>query len=437
MRNCTICAIGIATVLHFLVDGICACALYLMVDSVSGTDVPALFLAYNVLAFMTQPLTGLWTDRRRHGGLLVAMGLLPAAVAWQMAASSWCSDLLPLSVCLLGMGNSFFHVWGGKLTAVMSGNDMRGLGVFVSSGVMGLTVGALCASWWLLAAMLLLVSVLGAIVCCAVTFDPCKAPPQKGAAVGSWPMSPALVGCGLMAVLSFVLLRSFVGEAVSVGLEKSSDVLLLLAATAMTGKACGGWLARRLGIGRAVVLCLGVVAVSLMFRSTGRVALLPVAAGVVAVNLTMPVTLHLANRLLPRREGLAFGLLAAVLIPGYMLAHNVPLLPVGFFMLSALLLTIAVEVGLLILMGEKRADVLTGAVAVNILTNVPLNYFLLTCGNSVKHIVAGEVTVLAVEALWYFCFVRQWRRAAVYSLLCNATSFLVGILLQYIVRYSL
>jgi hypothetical protein len=35
----------------------------------------------------------------------------------------------------------------------------------------------------------------------------------------------------------------------------------------------------------------------------------------------MPVTLYLANVVLPKREGLAFGLLAAALIPGYLLAY--------------------------------------------------------------------------------------------------------------------
>jgi hypothetical protein len=34
----------------------------------------------------------------------------------------------------------------------------------------------------------------------------------------------------------------------------------------------------------------------------------------------MPVTLYLANVVLPKHEGLAFGLLAAALIPGYLLA---------------------------------------------------------------------------------------------------------------------
>jgi hypothetical protein len=43
-------------------------------------------------------------------------------------------------------------------------------------------------------------------------------------------------------------------------------------------------------------------------------------AGIFLMNTTMPTTLFLANDLLPRREGLAFGLLAAALIPGYLLA---------------------------------------------------------------------------------------------------------------------
>ena len=195
------------------------------------------------------------------------------------------------------------------------------------------------------------------------------------------------------------------GEVFSLGLEKSSSVLFLLAVTAMTGKACGGWLARWCGISHALVACLGVVATCMMLGSVDRVSLLPVVLGILALNFTMPMTLHLANRLLPHRD--------------------------YYFMLSALLLTIAVEVGLLMLMGEQRTDVLVGAVAVNILTNVPLNYFLLTYGNSVERLATGEVLVLAVETLWYFCFVRRWQRAVVYSLLCNTTSFLVGILIQY------
>ena len=42
--------------------------------------------------------------------------------------------------------------------------------------------------------------------------------------------------------------------------------------------------------------------------------------GIFAINCTMAVTLWLANVVLKGREGLAFGLLAAALIPGWLLA---------------------------------------------------------------------------------------------------------------------
>ena len=85
----------------------------------------------------------------------------------------------------------------------------------------------------------------------------------------------------------------------------------------MLGKMAGGWLARQLGIVRMLVLVVFLVAVCLVFRSLGIVVLL---VGLFAVNTTMPVTLYLANVVLPKQEGLAFGLLAAALIPGYLLA---------------------------------------------------------------------------------------------------------------------
>jgi len=444
--------VGIATVFHFLVDGLCLCCLYLMAeDCQSATGLLPLFLTYNILAFMTQPLTGWWVDRlhkassdsplkgKASKALFLAIGLLTSAVvllagadALDSQASSTSQTCLFLLVAiLLGMGNSLFHVWGGKLTASLTGNDMRALGVFVSTGVVGLTVGMVYASWWLMAGMLLLIIILS------------PAPYLLSLLGGTSTRQPSLQGYSpkwgrwlLLLVLAFVLLRSFVGEVIPTGLEKTPNVLLLLAVTAMMGKAIGGWVARWWGIGSGIVACVGIAAACLMWREADSIPLLPIAIGVFAINCTMPMTLHLANRLLPWREGLSFGLLAAVLIPGYMLAKSLDLSSDHHFMLSALLLTIAVEVGMLMLMGEKRKDVLVGAVAVNILTNVPLNYFLLTYGNSTGRLATGELLVLLVEAVWYYLFVRQWQKAAIYSLLCNATSFLFGVLLQYIIIYS-
>ena len=201
----------------------------------------------------------------------------------------------------------------------------------------------------------------------------------------------------------------------------------------MVGKAGGGWVAHRWGVGTSLVACVGVAAACLLWAIAGTNRLPAVLIGVLVINFTMPMTLYLANRVLPGCEGLAFGLLAAVLVPGYLLAHNGSLPFNLYFMLAALLLTISVELGMLRLMGEQRRKVFIGAVVINILTNVPLNLVLLTVGNSIGRLLTGELLVLVVEAVGYYILIRNWQRSIVYSLLCNVTSFLIGVLIQLMI----
>ena len=101
------------------------------------------------------------------------------------------------------------------------------------------------------------------------------------------------------------------------GLSRTSGLVLLIGFLSMSGKMAGGWIARQVGIVRMLVLVVLIVAVCLVFKGQGMATLL---VGLFAVNTTMPVTLYLANVVLPKREGLAFGLLAAALVPGYLLA---------------------------------------------------------------------------------------------------------------------
>ena len=61
---------------------------------------------------------------------------------------------------LLGFGNSLFHVWGGKQVIVTYGNDMPALGLFVSTGALGLSLGVVFYSWFLLQAFLLVLCLL-------------------------------------------------------------------------------------------------------------------------------------------------------------------------------------------------------------------------------------------------------------------------------------
>ena len=323
-------AIGIATFLHFLVDGLCVCSLYLMTGTATTTDMLAFFLTYNILAFMTQPFTGLLVDKmeRRHWVLLVSMSLLSIAVlaaSMVVAAGTVKAGMLAVAV-LLGFGNSLFHVWGGKQVVITHGNDMPALGLFVSTGALGLSLGVVFYSWFLLQAFLLVLCLLavayvgmdGRSVRSDRSVRSNRSDWNGGVEIASR-YGMGFVLASMAALVAFVLFRSFTGELFSsgAGVGKTQVVVLLMGAVAMLGKMAGGWLAKWFGIVPSMVVVLLFVMVCFVVGGSNLAILL---TGIFMTNCTMPVTLYLANVVLEGREGLAFGILAAALIPGYLLA---------------------------------------------------------------------------------------------------------------------
>ena len=327
--------VGISSVMHLLVDGLCICTMFLLAE-VYGVNfgaygdkvsMGAVFI-YNVLAFMSQPLTGLMADRmaHRHWLLLWSALLLTLAVA--------CAALIPMLVAnspnlmgdvfgecmlisvavLLGAGNSLFHVWGGKLAVVKTGNDIRALGVFVSTGVLGLAIGMVFRSWALLYGLLL--AIVGLSVVYIRCDDGTSIPVSDIKERSNW-LTPVRIWTLVVALMLFVGYRSFASEVFSGGITKTEEIVLLIAVASMVGKMAGGWIARFMGILKSLMVLLGGVILCFLFRDSYEAVLL---AGVFLMSCTMPITLYLANVLLPKREGLAFGLLAAALLPGYLLA---------------------------------------------------------------------------------------------------------------------
>ena len=328
--------VGIGALLHFLVDGLCLCCLYLLIYPFSPFIIQhfiSVFIIYNVLAFLTQPLTGLWADRMRdkHWMLLLSVVLLALAVLTMSFHFPFSCYLVPV---LAGMGNSLFHVWGGKQVVLKAGNDMRALGLFVSTGAFGLAVSMVFSSMSLLFVFLLAISLLavgyvrlerrdeGLEINGEPTPNPIAFP------FGQRPLVPELCSPTrclsqregkmllLLLIVAFVVFRSFMGESFSSAIVKNDMVVLLIGLTAMLGKMAGGWLACRLGVIWMMAIVLTVALGCLLCRSSERYVML---TGLFAINCTMPVTLYWANNLLKGMEGLAFGLLAAALIPGYLL----------------------------------------------------------------------------------------------------------------------
>ena len=106
-------------------------------------------------------------------------------------------------------------------------------------------------------------------------------------------------------------------------------------------------------------------------------------------------------------------------------------------LLIAITLTVLIELGVLWLLMERRGKVLALSVVINVLTNVPLNLYVMRVGYSTKVILIGELLVFVVEALWYLIFIRDIKKAVVYSFLCNAVSFLSGLLGTTVCSYLL
>ena len=426
---------AVCALMHFLVDGLCVCCLYLLLSAYGGVALVGAFVLYNVLAFLTQPLTGMLADSRRFLPMLLPMAVMFLAIAVMLASLSLASHSLTPHLSLLtslivaiplGLGNSLFHVWGGKTVAVSTGNDPRALGVFVSTGACGLAVGMVLHTRWALYLFLVLIAVLVVIV---MRIPSKTVAPMYTLLSANSMRKPWLVWALLLLLMGFVLFRSFLGETLTTGVAKGGAMALLIGGIAMAGKAAGGWLAHGFGLLSAFGFALAGAIVCLMLKSAVPELWFP---GLLFINGTMAVTLCWANGVMLGREGLSFGLLAAALMPGYMLgmAGTADFLFVMPRLLLMLVSTVIIELGVLWMLRERRADVLGSSVVVNILTNIPLNIFLFYVNSTWTAVLVGELLVLFVEALWYRYFVGEWRRSFVYSFLCNAISFLIGLLIQ-------
>ena len=234
----------------------------------------------------------------------------------------------------------------------------------------------------------------------------------------------------LLLLMGFVVFRSYLGETLTAGVAKGAAAMLLIGGVSMMGKAVGGWLSRSVGLTAVFIVAFVGSLVCLWMKGSMEWLWL---LGLLLINGTMAVTLCWANGVMKGREGLAFGLLAAALMPGYMVAMAGAEMS---FVLPRLLLTlvptVAIELAVLWSLHEHRADVLCSSIVVNILTNIPLNLFLLYVSDSWSSLVVGELFVLMVEALWYRYFTDGWSRAFAYSALCNRISFFTGLLVQLV-----
>ena len=283
-------------VAHFLVDGVCAATLFGRLGN--DPDLSMLIMLYSTLAFSTQGLVGIIADRvKRH--------LQADVLALITVAAGFFIPLPPLlTVIVVSVGNSVFHVAGGAMTLEDSGGEAGALGVFVAPGTIGLNIGTLWPASGLTMAIALFLCAAGLGV-----LGNRRTVRNRGDAR---PNPPSALDAIILLTLS-VAVRAIGGIAVVFPWNITSGMAMLLTLFVFAGKTTGGMMCDRIGVRLTVTASIIPAALLIAFCSKW---IIPSLIGQFLLNLSMPVTLWLLYRAMPDSPGFAFGLAASALWPG-------------------------------------------------------------------------------------------------------------------------
>ncbi len=310
---------GLYACLHFLVDAVCAWAMFgRFAGDYTG------ILIYNFCAFALQfPL----------GALLDRLDGRRAPLVFTAAGCGLTLFGTLTHPALLGLGNAAFHVGGGvDVIREDCRRNLRGqaLGIFVAPGALGLYLGTRMAKGEV--GFLLL----PAAVLMAALLLPIRSPDSISTVPSQKLPIPLLLCC-----FAVVVLRSHVGMAVAFP-WKMGPLAFAAVLAVVLGKMAGGILSARFGARRVTVLSLTVAAVGYAFGSIPFFGLL----ALLCFNMTMPLTLYALWRRFPAYPGSCFGALTLALFLGFLPTYFGLDFPVGGVLgsiLSLLLLWKAVD----------------------------------------------------------------------------------------------
>lgn len=427
----------ILTAMHMTVDGLCACSLFSLMPLLDANTIFVFFWLYNCIAFLSQPFVGLFLDKigNRIFFLVLSVALLLLGAFFDVLCVMGKIQLIPYTIAiLLGSGNSIFHIYGGKYVTDFSRNRMSHLGVFVSTGAFGLFLGQRAASYLGIISIMLILVLLSLLMLRIGLRHSMRYYSNSNIYYSSSSSYSLQYSFPLFAFVLFVVFfRSFIGKMIPYEARYVELFPLYACALAVLGKATGGYIAEWFGVGRTLYIMLMIAGICFLL---GYYDVVYILAMILFINFSMPITLHIANRCFPHHQGFAFGMLAAVLIPGYALGSLCVDSNLAYHLLYPLISTIIIESLVLIVLRERSWKVLAMSVIINILTNVPLNLYVWFCitSLSVQQFVLFESIVVIIEFILYYFMVRDVKKAFVYSFLCNLVSCLLGLLYQSVIQ---
>lgn len=290
-----------------------------------------LILVLNLTSSALQPLMGLWSDHKGKGWHLILTGML---IGLGMTAVAWMPTLplMMLVVAIAGVANALYHPLGSVVTTqVAQYNKASVLSTYITAGSLGyaltpVIVVPLALNWgldkvgWLalpglITALLLLLTGINQV-------QVAKPQQQKSDAIGvkpHWRQLPlaqlfrlnVVVGLRSWVQLAFMTFgiqlmvqRGHTGEVASLGM--TWFLVAGTVGTMLSGRWADRWGVRRLLTGS---LALSALALGLTVISHGIYLWLAIGLLGASLSASFPLTIMMAQELLPAYAGLASGMM--------------------------------------------------------------------------------------------------------------------------------
>lgn len=294
--------ISVYSLTHTLIDATCIGTLFAIVSQSQLEVNPyLLILFYNGLAFSTQPLFGLLVDKINLPKISTLAGII-------LVGTSPILMQFPFPAILLaGLGNALFHVGGGVTILNLSNGKAAMPGIFVAPGALGLTIGVLLGkSGNFIAGPFLIM-----LLCAALLV--LKIPTVEIHAHREYSENLKWFEAVIMLLLVSISIRSMVGLGLVFPWKTDLTLLYVLTGAIVAGKALGGVLGDRYGW--TFVAVTGLAASIPLLTFFPHIPILAI-FGIFLFNLSMPITLTCLARMMPGKNGFAFGLTTLALFIG-------------------------------------------------------------------------------------------------------------------------
>lgn len=297
------------TFLHMLVDFLCIYSL-MMSTTIFRGSIKGLLILYNIMAFGTQLIFGYILDKRRnkHAGEMGVYIVVIGALLYQYKVTS-----VPINYVLatiVGLGNSLFHV-GTGINVIKSANGrLADLGIFVSSGTLGVLLGRLSID---LDFNRLLITVMIALVISSLYTWILRKDIDNEVEKTYCNIHNIKYKNYIIIWITFisVVARSLTGW---ISPEININNLWLIAPILVfIGKTIGGLIVDRLGIrDTAILVMVLAIVTNLMSLVYSPFALI----GIVCNNMLMSITLGIMVSVIEQYPGFSFGLTTLALLIG-------------------------------------------------------------------------------------------------------------------------